>query len=270
MIRTLSVERLSLFRRWLPTDVYLWLKAILITLIVIQSARLFWVIITPVGPFGDWRPTAPRSFSSSEQVALLSSVNPFERDGSTVMAAGPAVSLILYGVRAGGIGGGGAILGTADGEQVSYSIGDEVAPGVRLRSVAFDHVVLDQGGRQQTLFMPDSDTPAAAPSVPGPESPMTASGMSPDTARAGLSLRPRMVGGRVTGALVDAGANAAVIQASGFRPGDVIVAVNGARISSAIDVEQLQSSIQPGARLMLSVERGAQIVPIALNVPGSR
>ena len=44
--------------------------------------------------------------------------------------------------------------------------------------------------------------------------------------------------------------------------------VNGARISSPRDVQHLQSSLVPGARLSLSVERGAEVVPISLNLAG--
>lgn len=262
MIRTLTVERWSSLRRWLPTDLYLWLKAILLTLIAIQTARLFWLVVTPAGPFGDWRPPAPKLLPENEQVTLLSTFNPFQRDAGVVAAAAPAINLVLFGVRAGGLGGGGAILGTPDGEQNSYSVGEEVAPGVTLSSVSFDHVVLDQGGRKQTLFMPGPEgqaagaaAPAAAPAAP---------------AARPFTLRPRLTGSAVTGAIIDAGANAALLQAAGLRPGDVVVAVNGARIASQIDVDQLQSSLTPGARLTLSVDRGGQTVAVALNVPGNQ
>ena len=84
-----------------------------------------------------------------------------------------------------------------------------------------------------------------------------------------FALTPRNQGGRVTGIQVAPGADATLFSAAGFRSGDVIVAVNGARISSAVDVQQFQSSIVPGARLMLTVERGAQAIPVALNIPGN-
>ena len=261
MIRTLTVERWTLVRRWLPSDVYLWLKAVLLALVAIQAARLLWVLVTPLGPLGDWRPAAPRALPEREQAALFASVNPFQRDVGLAAPAAAAVNLILYGIRSGGVGGGGAILAPPDGEQASYSIGEEVAPGIRLAAVFFDHVVLDQGGRQQQLYLP-SDGAVAPPAAPGSAA---APAISP---RAAFGLSPRAQGGRITGAIVDPGANAALFQASGFKPGDVVVAVNGARITSAIDIEQLQSSIVPGARLMLSVERGAETVPIALNLPG--
>jgi general secretion pathway protein C len=84
-----------------------------------------------------------------------------------------------------------------------------------------------------------------------------------------VAFGPRTTGGRVSGILVNPGRNPALFQSSGFRSGDVIVAVNGARISSPVDVTQLQNSLSPGARLALTVERGAQAVPISLNIAGN-
>ena len=77
-------------------------------------------------------------------------------------------------------------------------------------------------------------------------------------------------GGQINGVTVRPGSNAAGFQASGLRPGDVIVAVNGARITSLVDVQQLQSGLAPGARLIVTVERGAQTVPIPLNLPANQ
>ena len=261
MIRTLIVERMTPFRRWLPSDVYVWTKAVLLALIAIQCARLMWTLLTPVGPFGEWRPGLPQALSAGERAAVFASVDPFSRAQAIASGQPLDTGLQLFGIRSGG--GGAAIIATADGEQQSYGVGEEVAPGVTLAAVAFDHVVLKQGGREQKLFMPPPEgiAPAATAAAPAQAAPAAAA--------QAFALRPRTSAGRVTGALVGAGTNPALLAASGLRDGDVIVAVNGARISSPIDIEQLRSSILPGARLMLSVERGAQTVPVALNIPGN-
>ena len=262
MIRTLVVDRWSLFRRSLPTDVYLWIKAVLLAGIAIQLARLIWIVATPVGPFGEWRPPAARLLPETQQAALLASVDPFFRTGAGA-AAGPAlaVDLKLFGVRVGGPAAS-AILGPPDGEQQSYAVGEEVAPGVRLAAVAFDHVVLDQGGRQQKLFMPPPEgEPVAAPGAPAPAA---------DLASRAFSISPRRQGDRITGAIVGPGSDPRLFAASGLRSGDVVVAVNGARITTGIDVAQLQANIAPGARLLLTVERGAETVPIALTIPAGQ
>ncbi|HYI42355.1 MAG TPA: type II secretion system protein N [Sphingomicrobium sp.] len=158
---------------------------------------------------------------------------------------------------------GSAILGAGDGEQKSYAVGEEVAPGVTLAKVAFDHVVLSRGGSTQTIYMAGAEGAASAAAPSAGSAVATAVGNA-------FQLKPRVQGTVVSGVLVTPGSNPQLFAAAGFRDGDVIVAVNGARITSMIDVQQLQSSIAPGARLLLTVERGAETVPIALNLPSNR
>lgn len=270
MIRTLSVERLSSFRRWLPTDIYIWAHAVLLAVVAVQAARLLWAILTPAGPLGSWQPAPARLFSTQSQSALFASVDPFFRSAGPADSAPIAADLQLFGIR-GGYGriSAAAILGTADGEQKSYAVGEEVSPGVRLTAVHFDHVIVTRGSTQQPIYMQGAEESAPAPPVTASGTMPESAGLTASTAAQAFSLRPRSQGGRVTGALVNPGSNPSLFAAAGFKSGDVVVAVNGAKISSAIDVQQLESSIAPGARLMLTVERGAQTIPIALNIPGN-
>lgn len=269
MIRTIFVERMAPFRRWLPSDIYFWLKAILLALIAIQLAGLAWAVIAPVGPLGRWQPAPARLLPAPVQATLFATVNPFSRSAGAAESGPIAVDLQLFGIRGGqGSVAAAAIIGPPDGEQKSYVVGEEVAPGIRLAAVGFDHVILSRGTARQTLSMHAVEGAAAGagqvPAGTGVAPPVTAS-----TAAQAFSLNPRTQGGRVTGITVAPGANAGLFAAAGFRPGDIIVAVNGARISSSEDVQQFRSSIAPGARLMLSVERGAETIPVALNIPGN-
>jgi general secretion pathway protein C len=52
---------------------------------------------------------------------------------------------------------------------------------------------------------------------------------------------------------------------AGFRPGDIITQVNGQPVS---DLASLQNQIAPGARLSLTVERGAAVASVNLIVQG--
>ena len=270
MIRSLTIERFLPLRRWLPADVYFWLKAFILALIAIQLARLFWAIASPVGPFGDWRPVAPQLLSPEAQEAVLASVDPFFRPGAMEVSASaeaPALDLQLFGVRQSmGRIPGSAILGAADGEQTNYLVGEEVAPGVTLAAVNFDHIVLERGGARQTIYMEGAEQ---AQGQGGATAPAAVSSSAATLVAGAFEFKPRNQSGRVTGVTVAPGQNQALFQSAGFRAGDVIVAVNGARITSMIDVQQLQSNIAPGARLLLTVERGAETVPIALNLPGN-
>ena len=260
MIRSLKIQAFAPFRQRVQLDPYTLLKATLLAGLAVVTTQLVWVIVTPVGPFGDWRPAAPRTLSAEAQSAVLAAVDPFFRAGSAVQATTAApTDLQLFGTRLGSDGiPGSAILGPPDGDQRSYVVGEVVAPGLKLVAVHFDHVDLDRGGIRQSLYMPGAEDDAA------PSSP---SGTSIADA---FTLKPRMSGSSVTGVTVSPGRYKVPFTASGLRQGDVIVAVNGARITSLIDVQQLEASLAPGARLMLSVERGAQTVPIPLNLPANQ
>jgi general secretion pathway protein C len=237
--------------------------------VAIQAVRLLWTIVTPAGPFGAWQPAPARILPPQTQSALFASVDPFFRSTGPAESGPIAPDLQLFGIRGGqGQIPAAAILGTSDGEQKSYVVGEEIAPGVKLAAVHFDHVVLSRGTGQQAVYMQGADQ-GAPTAAPAPGMPVDGAAPTASTAAQAFSLRPRNQGGRVTGAVVNPGSNPSLFAAAGFKPGDVIVAVNGARITSTIDIQQLEASVAPGARLMLSVERGAQTIPIALNIPGN-
>ena len=247
----------------------MWARAILLAVVAIQAVRLFWTLISPVGPFGPWQPAPARILSAQSQSALFTSVDPFFRSTGPAETAAIATDLQLFGIRGSqGQIPAAAILGPADGEQKSYMVGDEVAPGVKLTAVHFDHVVLSRGAAQQAVYMQGAEQNALTATA-GAGASSGGSAPTASTVAQAFSLSPRNQGGRVTGAQVNPGSNPSLFASAGFKQGDVIVAVNGARISSTIDIQQLEASIAPGARLMLTIERGSQTIPIALNIPGS-
>lgn len=277
MIRTIVIEKWSVYRRLIPSDVYLWAKAFLLAAVAIQAARLLWSIATPAGPLGNWMPAAANPLAPQVQAAVLASVDPFYRSSATGAPSAAEVEVTLHGIRGdGGLGGGSAIIGLPDGTQQTIMVGEEVSPGVRLAAVYFDHVLLDLGGeKQQRLAFEGAEvaTAAAAASASSGSAapdPTVAGALTAAAIRQAVNFAPRNRDGQINGIVISPGADAAGFESAGFRSGDVVVAVNGARITSATDVAQLQSSIAPGARLVLTVERGAEAVPIALNIAGNQ
>ena len=92
-----GMRQLVEFRLPRPTA-YTLAELVLIALIAIQAARLAWILVTPIGPVGDWKATG--ALAAPADASALASFDPFFRlDG----AAGPAVvtslNLKLYGVR---------------------------------------------------------------------------------------------------------------------------------------------------------------------------
>ena len=235
---------------------------------LVQAVRLLWAVAVPPGPLGDWRHGGARLLASADARTLFASFDPFFRNAApaTGGTAVTALDLTLYGISLNEAAGtGSAIIAGADGVQASYGVGDEVAPGVRLAAVAFDHVTLDRGGMRESLFIDQSDgsTGAAAGGSPAAASAPTGGEMSPQTLQSGVSFAPRSESGRVTGLTVQPQGDGAVFRAAGLQPGDVIRAINGRPVATAADIA---TQIAPGARLSLEVERGSSIVPVALFI----
>ncbi len=255
------------------------LAGLLGALLTWQLVRLLWTVITPLSPLGAWQPQAAVIASPAERRALFASFDPFFRSApqGPASATVTALGLTLFGININeATGGGSAIIAGEDGVQTSYAVGDEIAPGVKLVGVAFDHVLLDRGGARESLFLDQSgDAAVAAPATPLPSptpevgstaaSGVSASGeMSPASLKAGVGFAPRAEDGRVTGLVVQPQGDGAIFRAAGLRPGDVIRSVNGRPIGSAGDAAALANQIAPGARISLEVERGASVVPVAI------
>src|SRR5688572_21948232 len=141
-------------------------ELLLLALIAVQAARLVWILVTPVGPVGDWKGAAGLSLPDG---SALADFDPFFR----LSAGGPAVvtslDLKLYGVREDrATGRGSAIIALPDGTQQSFAVGDQIMPGVTLAEVGFDNVTILRGGAAEQIFLDQSEpAEAAAPAAAG-------------------------------------------------------------------------------------------------------
>jgi general secretion pathway protein C len=123
----------------------------------------------------------PFSLPPMADRALLSRFDPFfpARAGSGESLPVTALPFSLHGVRAdSATGRGSAIIASGDGQQMVYSVGDDVGEGVRLVAIAADHVVLDRGGTREALWLDTAGgeavqrfDPTATEPMPVPEDP---------------------------------------------------------------------------------------------------
>lgn len=263
-------------RRWLRrlpvVNLYSVAELALMAVLAAQTARLAWAIATPVGPLGDWRP-AP-VVTPASPIETLSGFDPFFRLSGPAQA-GPAtvtsLQLTLFGTRIDdATGGGSAILAGPDGVQRSVSVGEEVAPGVKLAGVAFDHVALDRGGAREDLFLDQSAgaagataLPAGAPAATG--APTTA-GVSVPQIRQDVGFIPRVDGGRITGLVVRSQGTGAAFRQIGFRDGDVVTAVGGRPVSGADDLDRLGRDYPQGGAVPITVERGGRPQTLSITI----
>lgn len=267
----------GLLRR-LPLNIaYSALELALMALLAVQAARLIWAIVTPVGPLGDWR--LPPAGVGAAAPELLARFDPFFRLGGGPTAAAPvavtALQLTLFGTRLNEASGrGSAIIAGADGVQTSFAVGEEVAPGVTLKAVYFDHVTLTRGGRDEQLFLDQSaggggtvaaDGAAPAEMVDAP----TAPGVSLARLRAEIGFIPRIDNGQVTGLVVRPQGSGQLFRQVGLKDGDIVTQIGGRPVTGPGDIDKLAGQYAKGGNIPLSVERGAEVLPIVIAVTGA-
>lgn len=270
-------------RRWLRrlpvVNVYSVAELALMAVLAVQGARLLWVIVTPVSPLGEWRPLAPAIAGSP--AAILEGFDPFFRlqGQQAAPAAVTTLQLTLFGTRLDEASGrGSAILAGPDGVQRSVSVGEEIQPGVMLKSVAFDHITIDRGGATEDLYLDQSDAPTAAagvstpgaPSVQAPGSVPPAGGVAIAQLRSDIGFIPRLDGGRVSGLVVRPVGSGAAFRAAGLREGDIVTALGGRPVTGPGDIDRLAADFAQGGSLSITVERGDQTLPLSLQIAAPR
>ncbi len=235
-----------------------WLLALLLA---VQGVRLFWTVVTPVGPVGKWYGARP--------LAALQGApgfDPFFRvsGASSAQATVTSLALKLFGTRVDYASGrGSAIVATPDGVQSSFAVGDEIVPGVKLKQVAGDYIVLDRGGVDEQLFLdqsvaaPVANPTGVAPPLPG--TPMTAQNIQDQ-----VTMVPRLDGTRITGLTLSPKGDATAFRAAGLEPGDVLIAVDGRPVQNITDFGSLPSG---GSGPQLQVERGGRTITVKPGQP---
>lgn len=275
--------RLRAFLRRVPAvNLYSLGELLLFGILAIQCARLFWAIVTPVGPLGDWRVAQPGVGGSP--VAILRGFDPFFRvsgaQGGT--SAVTSLQLTLFGtIIDDATGLSSAIIAGPDGVQNSIGLGEEIVPGVRLKAVAFDHVTIDRGGKAEELYIDQSGGPAlsttapppgAAPAAPAPAIGSAAEGGLPGVnasqLKSDIGFTPRIDGSRITGLVVRPQGNGAAFRAVGLKEGDVITAAGGRAIAGPADLDRLFSGLTTGSSLSITVERGGQTLALTTTIRG--
>ena len=253
-----------------PVRLRPFVEGVLVAVLLVQAGRLVWLFVEPNPVASVDAPGASRPVDTS----VFQRFDAFFRTGGqSSMAEDTAAGssqMRLFGVRADAAGGGSAIIGLADGRQISVGVGEEVEPGLTLQSVGEDHVVLSRNGALSRLIFAETPVGAAAPPPPpatpqvvAPPTPAPAAGagaavVDPAQLMAQASLRPRMRGLAVSGFTVSAGGDGSALRAAGLQSGDVILAVNGIELNSAGRIADLRRDLANSPSAEIRFERGGQ------------
>lgn len=240
-----------------PVRALYWMLAVLL---VLQCVRLFYTIITPVSPVGKWHSAKPLA-----AITGAPGFDPFFRTsgGAAPTAAVTSLALKLFGTRVDYTSGrGSAIIATPDGVQSSFAVGDDIMPGVKLKEVGGDFVVIDRGGTAEQLFL-DQSTPATVASPTGTTPPVTTAAASGAQAILdAVSVQPRMSGSEMSGLILTPKGDGAAFKAAGLEPGDILLAVDGKRVQAITDLPALPTG---GGGPVLQVERAGRTITVSAN-----
>ena len=196
---------------------------------------------------------------------------------SAVVAPETTLALKLVGVRAGADSrAGSAIIQTPNKRQALFTIDDEIVPGARVLGIYNDRVEISRTGIRESLFLDPERarrqqpkiTPVApalhASRAPGAQAsalaalPITELDADPEDIFRMLRFKPRLSGATVDGFFVEAAGAQAVFAQAGFRPGDVVLAVNGTQLTSIERAAELGQRLKSADRLTIELERGGE------------
>lgn len=242
----------------------------LAALLVIEASLLVWIIARPEPELVSAQPL-PIAVADT---TIFARFDAFFRTGDLSSLAGATAAdnsqMRLFGVRVGGLGGGSAIIGLADGRQMSVAVGDEVEPGLVVRSVDADSVTLARGQSLNRLTFSEIPVGAPPPPPPPPEPQVMGPGgapasggataaalaVDPTQLMAQASLRPRMQGMSIKGFTVSGGGPA--LTAAGLQSGDVILAVNGNELTGLDRIALLRGQLANSPTAEIRFERAGQ------------
>lgn len=173
---------------------------------------------------------------------------------------------------------GAAILAPQGQPEKLYRVGASLPGNVTLQEVFADRVILDRGGRLETLRLKRHDAPpsSAARRRPAPPLP-TASPAEPRVDRDAwvndpqrfldvISANPVMEDGVLYGLEVSPARNAREFEAAGLVAGDVITEVNGSPVSEIADYRDLLSELADASSVSVSLERNGEPMTITINM----
>lgn len=286
----LDARAQRLLRRIPRTNVYSAMEIVLLFLLAIQCARLVWAVVTPVGPLGEWRGDPGVNNLATPGPAFFEAFDPFfriEGGGAIVVTE---LDLKLFGVREDrATGRGSAIIAAQNGEQTSYLVGDEIMPGVFLEAVGFDFATILRDNRPEQIFLDQSDSAAGgaqgatvAGSAASPQAPQprvatppiaqpqtgaqpTGAVITPGDLARETRISPRREGNRITGAVLQPMGSGEAFSAAGFRPGDVLISVNGQRIQDVGEAARFATRLGSGDALV-QVERNGETISFRTRV----
>lgn len=166
-----------------------------------------------------------------------------------------------------------ALIKKGNGDQEPYAVGDSVGSNVKLHDIYATRVILDRGGRYETLTLERLKTEANA-----------VQRVQRDTRNAGnrenlgatlsdvrneilekpsriteyVRLQPEKRNGNLVGYRVFPGRDRTLFQRLGLRPGELVTQVNGTSLNDPQQAMQSLSNLAQASSVSVTLERGGE------------
>ncbi len=269
--------------------------AALVILIAHQLAELTWIVI-PSSTFDRPPPAvaAPsRSGTAAEgpdaDLSALADSHPFGKAAAPAPAPTPTVvdapettlSVTLTGVVADSDPAAGQAIIASGQNQKKYAVGQTIegGGGAKLHAVYADRVILNRGGRLETLRLPKEQAPgtaglvAARPAPPPPPAPANDSLREVISNNASkltdvLRVAPQFEGGQMVGFRLNPGRDRKMFESLGLKPGDVVTDINGTKLDNPSRGLQVFQSLGEATQANVTVIRDG--MPTVLVVDTSQ
>lgn len=267
------------------------IEVMLVGLVAVVVAKIAWLVLAPEASVADGteRPLPAPFVQSQASVvgdrSLLVTANPFEVDGVVEVIKAPETQLNL---RLSGLitstveGGGSAQITTPDNLTQRFVTGDEVISGVTLEQIMPDRVILNRNGNNETLMLggrgvglsviSDGSLTPELRHEGGLESPSPTTDTSllegrisdPGLLFQSVRLTPVQRDEELFGYAVNSAGSAETIEGAALRQGDILLEVNGERVSE-LDLSEILDQVGENQIAMLQIERAGNVRTVRLR-----
>ena len=263
--------------------------------VIIVAAQATWWFMTPT-PATQQRPNVDvRSQSGDNQsvdLAKLQQLSIFGRQQAGTQSRGnsyanapkTALNVRLVGVSASSRPERSAAIIEQAGKQSTYIVGDTIGRSrVTVEQILADRVILDNGGRLETLQLEDigEDRPALSLVVESAEAsePEPTGNTSDALQRVQrdpgqlldyVSIAPVLEQGSLQGYRLSPGNQADIFYQAGFQEGDLAIAINGYDLTDMQQASQLSSQLQEATEATVTVLRNGERIELSLQLPNQQ
>ena len=262
--------------------------------VVIVAAQATWWFMTP-SPETQQRPSvdvrAQNRDNQSVDLAKLQQLPIFGRQQAGTQTRGndyanaPKTSLNvrLVGVSASSRPEHSAAIIEQAGKQSTYIVGDAIGRSrVTVEQILADRVILDNGGRLETLQLEDigEDRPALSLVVESGEAEANQANNTSDALQRVkrdpgqlldyVSIAPVLEQGSLQGYRLSPGNQADIFYQAGFQEGDLAVAINGYDLTDMQQASELSSQLQDATEATVTVLRNGERIELSLQLPNQQ